>query len=106
VTYALTYAVVAGPVLIAAGLIVAAAVYECSHEIDGVLAASDFRREQAIARAHALLAEQLAADEDMDRQLRARWGPIDQDEADLWARQLLAPDSDDRIHAEAMEGLS
>jgi hypothetical protein len=102
-TYAVTWAVVAGPVLIAAGLIVAAAVYECSNEIDAVTADAAWlpqdRWDKARAREH-------AADEDMDRQLRSRWGPIDQDEADLWARQLLAPDSDDRIHAEAMEGLS
>jgi hypothetical protein len=99
VTYAVTWAVVAGPVLIAAGLIVAAAVYECSQEIDGVTAGFDARLERQIAREH-------AADEDMDRLLRARWGPIDPEDAELWARQLLAPDSDDRILAEAMEGLS
>jgi hypothetical protein len=102
-TYAVTWAVVAGPVLIAAGLIVAAAVYECSNEIDAVTADAAWlpqdRWDKARAREH-------AADEDMDRQLRSRWGPIDQDEADLWARQLLAPDSDDRIHAEAIEGLT
>jgi hypothetical protein len=98
-TYAVTWAVVAGPVLIAAGLIVAAAVYECSNEIDGVTADFDARLERQIAREH-------AADEDMDRQLRARWGPIDPEEAELWARQLLAPDSDDRILAEAGEGLT
>ena len=99
----LTVAVTLGAILVTAAIIVAAAVRECSREIAGAIEdllppdpdALD-RCEQAIAREH-------AADEDMERLLRSHGAPIDPRDAELWARQFLDPDSDDRIHQEAQQ---
>jgi hypothetical protein len=86
-------AVITGATLVAGVVFVVLAVHECSREIDGVIA--------ALPDPHDELDELAAEDEHLDRLLFSRRPPIDPQEAELWARQMTDPDSDDRIHAEA-----
>jgi hypothetical protein len=93
-------AVITGGVLVLGVVFVVLAVRECTREITDVIAAIPDdpdaldRCEHAIAREH-------AADEHMDRLLFSRRPPIDERDAELWAKQMLDPGSDDLIRLEA-----
>ena len=90
-------AIITGATLVAGAVLVVLSVRECSREIDGVIA--------ALPDPHDLdereLAQAAAEDEHLDRLLFSRRPPIDPREAELWARQMTDPDSDDLIRLEA-----
>lgn len=86
----------------AAGMLIGAAVREACQRIElaaDLVAAPPTDTAQAAELARA---EAAAADESIDRLLLARRGPIDPRDAELWARQILAHDSDDLIRASAL----
>jgi hypothetical protein len=105
----LTVTVTLGAILVTAAIIVAATVRECSREIAGAIedlapsaaAASPWIPPERWDACERSIAREHAADEDMERLLRSHGAPIDPRDARLWAKQILDPDSDDRIHAEA-----